>query len=187
MNHPLPHAALDAPTPARRRAPRPCRPASANASSTSPGVCDRHGARSSPCAFPPAAPGGVVFAHTARKWPGWPPGHTNAHRVPLIAAYGAGSSLEGHLLAVAGGISLDAVADEPGAAGTGRGTSTMTVQPGVTTKHSSIRKSRTARPVLPDPTGRRCLAGRHVRPHRGIPRGPMRCATAPCAEERCWR
>ena len=50
------------------------------------------------------APDGVVFAHSteevaeiARL--------CNEHRVPLIP-YGAGSSLEGHILAIQGGISL---------------------------------------------------------------------------------
>ena len=66
-------------------------------------VREHHGRDESP--YPVMAPDGVVFAHSteevaeiARL--------CNEHRVPLIP-YGAGSSLEGHILAIQGGISLD--------------------------------------------------------------------------------
>jgi D-lactate dehydrogenase (cytochrome) len=66
-------------------------------------VCEHHGRDESP--FPPMPPQGVVLAEsvddvraTVRQ--------CAAHRVPLIA-YGAGSSLEGQVLASEGGICLD--------------------------------------------------------------------------------
>ena len=71
--------------------------------SESAAVREHHGRDESP--YPVMAPDGVVFAHSteevaeiARL--------CNEHRVPLIP-YGAGSSLEGHILAIQGGISLD--------------------------------------------------------------------------------
>jgi D-lactate dehydrogenase (cytochrome) len=50
-------------------------------------------------------PDGVVFAQSDQDV-AWVARHCHDHQVPLIA-YGAGSSLEGHLLAIQGGISLD--------------------------------------------------------------------------------
>jgi len=96
---------------------------------TSPGVREHHGRDESP--FPPALPDAVVFARSTEEV-AEVARLCNEHEVPLIA-YGAGSSLEGHLLAVAGGISLDlsqmnrvlAVQAED---------LTVTVQPGVTRK-----------------------------------------------------
>jgi len=71
--------------------------------STAAAVRDHHGRDESP--FPPTPPDAVVFAHSTddvaevvRL--------CRAHRVPVIA-YGVGSSLEGHLLAVRGGVSID--------------------------------------------------------------------------------
>ncbi|MCD6675020.1 MAG: FAD-binding protein [Burkholderiaceae bacterium] len=71
--------------------------------STAAAVRDHHGRDESP--FPPTPPDAVVFAHgtddvaeVVRL--------CRAHRVPVIA-YGVGSSLEGHLLAVRGGVSID--------------------------------------------------------------------------------
>ncbi|MGO4610888.1 FAD-binding oxidoreductase, partial [Variovorax sp. 2RAF20] len=69
----------------------------------SPGVREHHGRDESP--FPPALPDAVVFAHSTEEVAGVAR-LCNEYGVPLIA-YGAGSSLEGHLLAVAGGVSLD--------------------------------------------------------------------------------
>jgi D-lactate dehydrogenase (cytochrome) len=71
--------------------------------STAQAVRDQHGRDDSP--FPPAAPDGVVFAHSTAEV-------ADAvklcaeHRVPIIA-FGAGSSIEGHVLAVQGGITID--------------------------------------------------------------------------------
>jgi len=71
--------------------------------STAAAVREHHGRDESP--FPPTPPDGVVFAEsiddivdTVRA--------CGVHKVPLIP-FGSGSSLEGHLLAVQGGISLD--------------------------------------------------------------------------------
>lgn len=71
--------------------------------STAQAVCEHHGRDESP--FPPMLPDGVVFALSTEEV-AWVARHCNAHKVPLIP-YGAGSSLEGHVLAVQGGISLD--------------------------------------------------------------------------------
>jgi D-lactate dehydrogenase (cytochrome) len=71
--------------------------------STAAAVRDHHGRDESP--FPPMAPDAVVFAQSTedvaalvRLCADW--------RVPVIA-FGVGSSLEGHLLAVAGGVCVD--------------------------------------------------------------------------------
>jgi D-lactate dehydrogenase (cytochrome) len=63
----------------------------------------QHGRDESP--FDVAPPDVVVFAESADEVT-FIVGLANLHRVPVIP-YGAGSSLEGHLLAVQGGISLD--------------------------------------------------------------------------------
>jgi len=55
--------------------------------------------------YDPVLPDGVVFVHSTAEV-AWLVGQCAAHHVPVIA-YGTGSSLEGHLLAVRGGISLD--------------------------------------------------------------------------------
>ncbi|AOZ00729.1 2-hydroxy-acid oxidase [Cupriavidus sp. USMAHM13] len=128
MNHPTPQAAL---------ARRPLPPAVVQALqarfgerfSTSAGVREHHGRDESP--FPPALPDAVVFAHStdevaavARL--------CHDHDVPLIP-YGVGSSLEGHLLAVAGGISLD-LSQMNRVVALQAEDLTVTVQPGVTRK-----------------------------------------------------
>ncbi len=66
-------------------------------------VREHHGRDESP--FPPTPPEGVVFAHSTEEVADLV-ALCRAHRYPLIA-FGAGSSLEGHLLAVQGGISVD--------------------------------------------------------------------------------
>jgi D-lactate dehydrogenase (cytochrome) len=71
--------------------------------STALAVREHHGRDESP--YPPMLPDGVVFALSTDDV-AWVARHCHTHRVPLIP-YGAGSSLEGHLLAVQGGISLD--------------------------------------------------------------------------------
>ncbi|RIK91377.1 MAG: 2-hydroxy-acid oxidase [Burkholderiales bacterium] len=71
--------------------------------STAAAVRDHHGRDESP--FPPTPPDAVVFAHSTDEV-AEVVRLCRAHRVPVIA-YGVGSSLEGHLLAVRGGVSLD--------------------------------------------------------------------------------
>ncbi|RTZ40927.1 FAD-binding protein [Candidimonas sp. SYP-B2681] len=71
--------------------------------STAHAVCEHHGRDESP--YPPMLPDGVVFALSTEDV-AWVARHCNEHKVPLIP-FGAGSSLEGHLLAIHGGISLD--------------------------------------------------------------------------------
>jgi len=71
--------------------------------STALAVRDHHGRDESP--YPPILPEAVVFARETSDV-AWLAGQCNAHGVPLIP-FGIGSSLEGHLLPVQGGISLD--------------------------------------------------------------------------------
>ncbi len=70
---------------------------------TSMAMREQHGRDESP--FDVAPPDVVVFAESADEV-AFVVGLAHQHRVPVIP-YGAGSSLEGHLLAVQGGISLD--------------------------------------------------------------------------------
>jgi D-lactate dehydrogenase (cytochrome) len=65
-------------------------------------VREQHGRDES--AFPCRRPRRWCLPRAPRTWPprcGWP-----QHKVPVIP-FGVGSSLEGHLLAVQGGISID--------------------------------------------------------------------------------
>lgn len=71
--------------------------------STAHAIREHHGRDESP--YPAMLPDGVVFAQSTEDV-AWVARHCHAHSVPLIP-YGVGSSLEGHLLAVQGGISLD--------------------------------------------------------------------------------
>lgn len=71
--------------------------------STARSVCEHHGRDESP--FPEMPPDGVVFAQSTEDVV-WIARHCNRHKIALIP-YGAGSSLEGHVLAIQGGISLD--------------------------------------------------------------------------------
>jgi D-lactate dehydrogenase (cytochrome) len=68
-----------------------------------PGVCAHHGKDES--SLPAAPPEGVVFALTTEEVSAIVT-LCHAHRVPVIA-YGAGTSLEGHLHAVKGGVCID--------------------------------------------------------------------------------
>ena len=95
--------------------------------STAQAVRDQHGRDESPFEVPP--PEAVVFAESAEEVAA-AVALADRYAVPVIA-YGTGSSLEGHLLAVQGGISIDVsrmnkilrINDED---------LTVTVQPGVT-------------------------------------------------------
>jgi len=115
---PLPAALLDA-----------LRAAFAERCSTALAVCEQHGRDESVFDVPP--PQAVVFAESeaevARVI-----AMCAEHRVPVIP-YGAGSSLEGHLLAVQGGVSLD-VSLMNRILRVDAEDLTVTVQPGVTRK-----------------------------------------------------
>jgi FAD/FMN-containing dehydrogenase len=82
----------------------------------------------------------------------------SAHEVPVIP-FGVGSSLEGHLLAVQGGISID-VSRMNRVLSINAEDLTVTVQPGVTRK-AAQRGDQEHRPVLPHRPRRR----RHDRRH----------------------
>ena len=71
--------------------------------STAASVCEQHGRDESP--FPPTPPDAVVFCESTDEVAHLV-GLANRHEVPLIP-FGVGSSLEGHLLAVQGGVSID--------------------------------------------------------------------------------
>jgi D-lactate dehydrogenase (cytochrome) len=71
--------------------------------STAAAVCEQHGRDESP--FPTMPPEAVVFCESIDDV-AFVVKLADAHAVPLIP-YGTGSSLEGHLLAVQGGISVD--------------------------------------------------------------------------------
>ncbi len=71
--------------------------------STAQVVREHHGRDESP--YPPMLPDAVVQALDIQEI-AWLARHCHDHRVPLIP-YGAGSSLEGHILALHGGVSLD--------------------------------------------------------------------------------
>ena len=97
--------------------------------STAQAVCEQHGRDESAFAVPP--PAAVVFAEStadvARVL-----ALCNEQSVPVIP-FGAGSSLEGHLLAVQGGISLD-VSRMNRVLSINAEDLTVTVQPGVSRK-----------------------------------------------------
>lgn len=71
--------------------------------STAYAVREHHGRDESP--YPPMLPDAVVFAQSAQDV-AWLAQQCHHHKVPLIP-YGVGSSLEGHILAVQGGICVD--------------------------------------------------------------------------------
>ncbi|MEJ6007804.1 FAD-linked oxidase C-terminal domain-containing protein [Paucibacter sp. AS339] len=95
--------------------------------STALALRQQHGRDESP--FDVAPPAAVVFAESTEEV-GFVLAQANAHGVPVIP-YGAGSSLEGHLLAVQGGISLDVSGMKQILAVHGEDL-TVTVQAGVT-------------------------------------------------------
>jgi len=105
MNAPLPHDALPA------FEPRPVPPAMLQAlqarfgdrCSTAAAVREQHGRDESP--FPVTPPEVVVFCESTED-AAFVVSQAHAHAVPVIP-FGVGSSLEGHLLAVQGGVSVD--------------------------------------------------------------------------------
>ena len=97
--------------------------------STVQAVREHHGRDESP--FPVTPPDAVVFAHTTEEV-AETVALCRAHKVPVIP-YGAGSSLEGHLLAVQGGVSID-VSQMKRVLAINAEDLTATVQAGVTRK-----------------------------------------------------
>ena len=103
----------------------------------------------------------------------------SAHEVPLIP-FGVGSSLEGHLLAVQGGISID-VGRMNRVLSINADDLTVTVQP-ASHASSSTQPSKTpacSSPSTPAPTPALAACAPHA------PAAPTPCATAPCART-CW-
>ncbi len=129
MNAPLPTATLLA---SHRRAP-PAAMLSAlrthfgERCSTAQAVCEQHGRDESVYATTP--PDAVVFCESTADVVAVV-ALANTHRVPVIA-FGVGSSLEGHLLAVQGGVSVD-VSRMNKLLRVNAEDLTVTVQPGVT-------------------------------------------------------
>lgn len=114
--------------------------------STAPGVREHHGRDESP--FEPVPPAAVVFALSTADVRD-AVDLCREHKVPIIA-YGAGSSIEGQLLAVSGGISID-LSGMNGIVEVNPEDMTATVQAGVTRKqlNSAIRDTGLFFPIDP--------------------------------------
>ena len=135
-------------------APRPVPPALLSAlaerfgaqCSTAAAVREQHGRDEGSISAPP--PAAVVFAHSTLDVQD-AVRLAAEHRVPVIA-YGAGSSLEGHLLAVQGGISID-VGRMNRVLSINADDLTVTVQPGITRKalNDAIKDSGLFFPIDP--------------------------------------
>ncbi len=128
---------MNAPTPAAQLQPRPVPLALLDALgtrfgaqfSTAQAVREQHGRDEGSISAPP--PAAVVFAESTQDVQD-AMRLAAQHAVPVIA-YGAGSSLEGHLLAVQGGISID-VGRMNRVLSIDADDLTVTVQPGITRK-----------------------------------------------------
>jgi D-lactate dehydrogenase (cytochrome) len=123
--------------------------------STALAVREQHGRDESPFDVPP--PEAVVFAESTAEV-AEAVALAARHRVPVIP-YGVGSSLEGHLLAVQGGISID-LSRMNRVLRLNAEDLTVTVQPGVTRMqlNNEIRHSGL---FFPDRPRRRCVDRRH--------------------------
>jgi D-lactate dehydrogenase (cytochrome) len=144
---------------------------------TSMAVREQHGRDESPFDAPP--PEAVVFCESTEEV-AFVVATAAEHRVPVIP-YGAGSSLEGHLLAVQGGVSVD-VSRMNRLLRLNPEDLTVTVQAGVT-RCSSTARSRIrgcSSPSIRARTRRWAACRPRAR------RVPMPCATARCART-CWR
>ena len=127
MNHPAPPAATRRPLPPAML--DALRAAFGERVSTADAVRAHHGRDESP--FDPQLPDAVVFARSTddvREVVSL----CSLYSVPLIP-YGAGSSLEGHLLAVRGGVSLD-LSEMNRVLSINAEDLTVTVEPGITRK-----------------------------------------------------
>src|SRR5512145_1066363 len=114
--------------------------------STADGVRDQHGRDESP--YAPLPPDAVVFARSTEEVAALVR-LAVAHRVPVIP-YGVGTSLEGHLLALEGGISVD-LSPMNGLLVVNAEDLSVTVQAGVTRKqlNAEIRDSGLFFPIDP--------------------------------------
>ncbi|WP_151449082.1 FAD-binding oxidoreductase [Lacisediminimonas profundi] len=127
MNHPVAPAAMRLPLPEAFLAG--LQALFGERLSTSKAMREHHGKDES--SYDPMLPDAVVFAHSTEEVAAAVT-LCNQHRVPVIA-YGTGTSLEGHILALSGGITIDlsqmnrVVAVHPQDL-------TVTVEPGVTRK-----------------------------------------------------
>ncbi|MGN6262246.1 MAG: FAD-binding oxidoreductase [Ralstonia sp.] len=135
IRKPIPPAMLDA-----------LRTRFADRISTSEAVRAHHGRDES--AYDPMLPDAVVFAQTTEEVAAVAK-LCFEHEIPLIP-YGAGSSLEGHLLAVAGGVSLD-LSQMNHVLSVHPEDLTVTVEPGVTRKqlNTEIRDTGLFFPIDP--------------------------------------
>ena len=131
MNHPVQLAALKRPVPEAFLAA--LQTLFGARLSTTQAMREHHGRDES--SFDPMLPDAVVFAHSTEEVAA-AVSLCNQYKVPVIA-YGTGTSLEGHILALSGGISIDlsqmnkVVAIHPEDL-------TVTVQPGVTRKQLNV-------------------------------------------------
>ncbi len=132
MNHPLPHPSL-------LKKPLPAAFVDALAAqfgsrfSIAEAVRMHHGRDES--AFDPMLPDAVVFAHSTEEVAAIVT-LCSQHEVPVIA-YGVGSSLEGHLLAIRGGLSVD-LSEMKQVVAVNAEDLTATVQAGVTRKQLNV-------------------------------------------------
>ncbi len=145
MNHPVPpHPLLRKPIPSAML--DALRTRFGDRISTSDAVRAHHGRDES--AYDPMLPDAVVFAQTTEDVAAVAK-LCYEHEIPLIP-YGAGSSLEGHLLAVAGGVSLD-LSQMNRVLSVHPEDLTVTVEPGVTRKqlNTEIRETGLFFPIDP--------------------------------------
>jgi D-lactate dehydrogenase (cytochrome) len=101
--------------------------------STSQAMREHHGRDES--SFDPMLPDAVVFANTTEEVAA-AVALCNQHKVPVIP-YGTGTSLEGHILALSGGLSIDLLQMNRVIAVHAQDL-TVTVQPGVTRKQLNV-------------------------------------------------
>ena len=131
MNHPVPPNAL-------RRAMPPELLAALSESfgnrlSTSQAMREHHGRDES--SYDPMLPDAVVFAHSTEEVAN-AVALCNRYHFPVIA-YGTGTSLEGHILALQGGLSID-LSQMNRVVALNAEDLTVTVQPGVTRKQLNV-------------------------------------------------
>ena len=137
--------------------------------SLNPSVREHHGRDESP--YPAVPPDAVVFAESTEDVVAAVQACA-AHGVPLIA-YGSGSSLEGHVLAIEGGITLD-VSRMNRVLSVNPDDLTVTVQAGVTRKqlNNEIRDTGLFFPIDPG-DGDAHLYGLDDRGHRRVHAGEV--------------